>query len=58
MARKRLYHPDPAPINAPNPSDWKNRAPADRMRSDVVAPPVVPLPFPLGLEAGEPAAGG
>jgi hypothetical protein len=54
IPRNRLYHPEAAPIKAPNASDWANSASADGSSSRVVVPPVVPPVFPLALAAGEP----
>jgi hypothetical protein len=55
IARKRLYHPDAAPITAPNTSDWAYKKKADEITSEVVVPWVVPLVFPVGLGDGDPA---
>lgn len=53
--RKRLYHPDAAPINAPNASDWAYQKKAKETTSEVVVPWVVPVVLPAGLGDGEPA---
>ena len=50
-----MYHPDSAPMSAPNASDVESSWIAVASRSEAVAPPVEPDPEPaaLGLAAGE-----